>query len=325
MKRGNIMNKIVFLDIDGVLNTQGDKFLIENTFEENKLKNFIKFLIDTNSDLVVISDRRLIADERLMIDSVFDKYLIVVNYLSFKRTHKKRSDEILYYLSNHKYINYVILDDNDLGYSEDNILKSHFVNTYINGFTKEEYNMAMEILNKNINYQLKINNEIVGIFSFKEAKEKALEEIHNHITSENQAFLYDMPFSAGANMNYVYDERLISDEEIVAFERIRMLLQDLISIVEKDKTIDYINKNYECHNTITDFEYDFYITNNSSEIILELNSDNDYLYTNMFNMIEGNEYYFNSRQEIVVKDSTSKRELGEIVKLEISLNPIIGG
>lgn len=319
------MNKIVFLDIDGVLNTQGDKFLIENTFEENKLKNLIKFLIDTNSDLVVISDRRLIADERLMIDNVFDKYLIVVNYLSFKRTHKKRSDEILYYLSNHKYINYVILDDNDLGYSEDNILKSHFVNTYKNGFTREEYNMAMEILNKNINYQLKINNEIIGIFSFKVAKEKALEEIHNHIISENQAFLYEMPFSARANMNYVYDERLISDEEIVAFERIRMLLQDLISIVEKDKTIDYINKNYECHNTITDFEYDFYITNNSSEIILELNSDDDYLYTNMFNMKEGYEYYFNSKQKIVVKDSTSKRELGEIVKLEISLNPIIGG
>ena len=325
MKRGNIMNKIVFLDIDGVLNTQGDKFLIENTFEENKLKNLIKLLIVTNSDLVVISDRRLIAAERLMIDNVFDKYLIVVNYLSFKRTHKKRSDEILYYLSNHKYINYVILDDNDLGYSEDNILKSHFVNTYKNGFTKKEYNMAMEILSKNINYQLKINNEIIGIFSFKEAKEKALEEIHNHITDENQAFLYEMPFSAGANMNYMYDERIISDEEIVIFERIRMLLQDLISIVEKDKTIDYINKNYECHNTNTNFKYDFYITNNSSETILELNSDDDYLYTNMFNMIEGNEYYFNSRQKIVVKDSTSKRELGEIVKLEISLNPIIGG
>ena len=319
------MNKIVFLDIDGVLNTQGDKFLIENTFEENKLKNLIKLLIDTNSDLVVISDRRLIADERLMIDSVFDKYLIIVNYLSFNRTHKKRSDEILYYLSNHKYINYVILDDNDLGYSENNILKSHFVNTCKNGFTKDEYNLAMEILNKNINYQLKINNKTLGVFSFKKAKEKALEEIHNHITDENQAFLYDMPFSAGANMNYMYDERLISDEEIVAFERIRMLLQDLISIVEKDKTIDYINKNYECHNTITDFEYDFYITNNSSEIILELNSDEDYLHTNMFNMKEGYEYNFNSKQKIVVKDSTSKRALGDIVKLDISLNPIIGG
>lgn len=31
------MNNIIFLDIDGVLNTTGDFNLIENTFEEEKL------------------------------------------------------------------------------------------------------------------------------------------------------------------------------------------------------------------------------------------------------------------------------------------------
>ena len=142
---------VVFLDIDGVLNTNGDKVLIENTFELNKLNNLIILLNNTNSELVIISDRRLILDERLMIERVFDNYEIFVNYLSYKRTHRKRSDEILFYLNNHNDIsNYVILDDIDLGYSEDNILSSHYINTYKNGFTYDEYNMAIEILNKDM-------------------------------------------------------------------------------------------------------------------------------------------------------------------------------
>jgi hypothetical protein len=39
-------------------------------------------------------------------------------------------------------------------------------------------------------------------------------------------------------------------------------------------------------------------------------------------MIEGNNYYFNSKQEIIIKDKFSKRELGEIVKISILLKPI---
>jgi len=315
------MNKIIFLDIDGVLNTQGDKNLIENTFEENKLNNLINLISNTNSKLVIISDRRLITEERKMIDSVFDKYEIIVNYLSLKRTHKKRSDEILFYLSNNKISNYVILDDNDLGYTDNNILKSHFINTYNNGFTKDEYNKALSILNTKSNYELKINNKLIGVFSFAKAKEKALEVIHNHITNEDQAYQYELPFSAGASMNYMYDERIASDEEIIIFERISMLLQDLLFNPD-NKPINYINKNYECHNKNDVVNYDFYITNKSNEIILELNSDKDYLYTNMFNMIDGLDYYFSSRQEVVVKDNGSKRELGEVVELDVVLTKV---
>ena len=141
------MNKIVFLDIDGVLNTQGDKNLIENTFEINKLSLFIKLLKTTNSVLVIISDRRLIMEERQMIEKVFDEYEIIVNYLSYKRTYRKRSDEVRYYLEKHACTNFVILDDNDLGYSENPNLATHFINTYKNGFEKNEYNNALKILN----------------------------------------------------------------------------------------------------------------------------------------------------------------------------------
>ena len=41
----------------------------------------------------------------------------------------EKSDEILFYLNNHNNIsNYVILDDNDLGHTKDNILQSIRVN-----------------------------------------------------------------------------------------------------------------------------------------------------------------------------------------------------
>ena len=100
-----------------------------------------------------------------------------------------------------------------------------------------------------------------------------------------------------------------------------MLLQDLLYNPD-NKQIDYIKKDYECHNKNDVVNYDFYITNKSNQIILEINSDNDYLYTNMFNMIDGLDYYFSSRQEIVVKDDSSKRELGEIVELEVLLTKV---
>ena len=75
------MTKFVFLDIDGVLNTTGDRELISNTFEKTKLENLVELLRTTDSILVVTSDRRLIEEERLMIEDVFDPYYILVNYL----------------------------------------------------------------------------------------------------------------------------------------------------------------------------------------------------------------------------------------------------
>ena len=141
---------IIFLDIDGVLNTLGDTNLIENTFELNKLKLLIKLSEETNSKIVVTSDRRTLESEREMIGKVFYNYGVNIDYLSLKRTHRKRSDEILYYLKNNDVNNYVILDDNDLGYTENNELSSHFINTYDNGFTQLEYEKAKVILWKRI-------------------------------------------------------------------------------------------------------------------------------------------------------------------------------
>lgn len=136
---------VIFLDIDGVLNTTGDKELIENTFELNKLNNLIKLVKSTDSYIIIISDRRIYESERIMINKVFGNYHVKVDYLSYERTHKNRSDEIIYFINNNDISNYVILDDNDLGYSN-SILINHFINTYQNGFDMNKYNEALNIL-----------------------------------------------------------------------------------------------------------------------------------------------------------------------------------
>ena len=52
-------------------------------------------------------------------------------------------------------------------------------------------------------------------------------------------------------MNYMYDERFASDNEIVIFDRTRMLIQDLIATSDSiNKPIDYIKKSYECHRSL---------------------------------------------------------------------------
>ena len=315
-------HKVIFLDIDGVLNTTNDIELIGNAFEINKLKNIIKLSNDVNASIIIISDRRLFLEEREMIDDAFMQFNKQIDYLSLKRTHKKRSDEIIYYINNNVVDNYVILDDCDCGYSN-SILESHFINTHINGFTYDKYDLAKEVLNNKSYYQLKIDNKIIGVFPFETARKKALDVLYNHIINEDQAFTFEMPFSASSNLSYLYDNRFILDEEIVAFERIRMMLQDLISIEgTNNRQIDYINKDYECHSNLKDLIYDCHIIKKQGELVLELNSDyDDYLYTNMFNMIDGFKYYFSSRQEIVIKELDSKRELGEIVKLDVALIP----
>lgn len=138
---------IIFLDIDGVLNTLGDINLINKTFEYNKLMRLIKLSDETNSKIIITSDRRTFIEEREMIDDIFNSYNMNYDYLSLKRTHRKRSDEILYYLTNNPNItNYVIIDDNDMGYSENSALSSHYVDCYKNGFSEEEYEKAINIL-----------------------------------------------------------------------------------------------------------------------------------------------------------------------------------
>lgn len=151
------MNKIIFLDIDGVLNVycEGrDKYgcLFHKHFEEN-LKHIIE---STNAKIVISSTWRLnglISLKRMWSDRKLSGEIIdVTPYLP----NSSRGEEIQFWLDRNIYSNYVVIDDdNDIL----DIQKNNFVQTannihhsdYIDigyGLTKECAELAIEILNK---------------------------------------------------------------------------------------------------------------------------------------------------------------------------------
>ena len=139
--------KYIFLDIDGVLNAPGDKNLIEGIIEPNKY-NLLKSLISkTKSKVVIISSRRLYKEDRDLLLKALDDIYADLMFISYKLTSKYRKDEINQFLIKNPCLNYVILDDIDCGYSDDNwMVKNYIPIDGILGFTAEDYMKALKIL-----------------------------------------------------------------------------------------------------------------------------------------------------------------------------------
>lgn len=165
-----------------------------------------------------------------------------------------------------------------------------------------------------VRYQVKINNEIQELNSFEDALNKARDTILNHMEEESQCYWDYIPFSAGAYMSSLYDDLLITDEEIVIFEKIHLVKEHLFD--DNDNIFRYIKNNIN----YTKNEASFSIIKQDDDLILMIKTDNDCLITNMFYMRENHNYYFKSKQEVVVKSPDDFRELGEIVVINVELN-----
>lgn len=139
--------KYIFLDIDGVLNASGDKCVVFNMMEVNKLNMFISFALEVDANIVITSSRRIYAEEVKMIKLALSK-INSVSVLSEERLHKHRGKEIEWYIKENKIDDFVIFDDNDDMISSNVLLKDHFILVdYIVGLTKEDILKARNILN----------------------------------------------------------------------------------------------------------------------------------------------------------------------------------
>ena len=173
------MNKVIFLDVDGVLNSS--RTLYEDISLEDDLISNLKELIDkTGAKIILSSSWRLSTDAIATLMDKLDKFGLVISgmtcdgvdldwlekyefdatkkYLDtkfdydenrqIKITHD-RGAEIFKWLHDHDDCAYVILDDEieDIKpyFSESVIVKT----SYKTGLTKEDIKKAIQILNKN--------------------------------------------------------------------------------------------------------------------------------------------------------------------------------
>ncbi len=163
-------------------------------------------------------------------------------------------------------------------------------------------------------YQLKINNEMEEFNNFEDALNKTRDVILDHMEEESQCYWNYLPFSAGVYMSSLYDDLSITDEEIVIFEKIHLVKERLF--YDNDNIFRYIKNNI----TYIKEDVRFNVIKEDDDLVLIIKSDNDCLITNMFYMRENHNYYFKSKQEVVVKSPGNFRELGEIVVINVELN-----
>jgi len=151
------MNKVIFLDIDGVLNliSQGhDKFgsIFHSNFTDN-----LKYIIDkTNAKIVISSSWRLSG-----LNWIKDLWLYrnlpgeIIDRTKSIYPSTKRGYEIQDWLDNNKYINYCIIDDDTdmLEHQFNNFVQTsnnynHTDNIEGYGLTKQCSDKVIKILNR---------------------------------------------------------------------------------------------------------------------------------------------------------------------------------
>ena len=146
------MTKLIFLDIDGVLNSSIGRGPYISDMEIEKLTLLKKLIDDSNAlGVVITSDRRYSNIDMKDKREAFDKYGISIigeiRRPNIDDLDDNRGKQILDYLSSSKddIDKIVILDDNDDGIS--NIFEDEFilVNHFF-GLNEDIYNKAIEIL-----------------------------------------------------------------------------------------------------------------------------------------------------------------------------------
>ena len=144
------MDKIIFLDVDGVLNS---KYTNARSPEghvgvmDSKVKLLSKLVEETNADVVISSDWRLIkdADYQYLINKLRYKGRIEIRGETPNLSWSHRGTEIKSYLDDHPTDAWVVLDD--IVFSDFEIVEGHLVLTDPEfGLTEADVEKAKRIL-----------------------------------------------------------------------------------------------------------------------------------------------------------------------------------
>lgn len=175
--------------------------------------------------------------------------------------------------------------------------------------------------------------------NFEEALKSFLITISDHLweysfnnKKEGAVHVYDystLPDNIDALFAYKYGERTITDEEIVLENRLKMLLDYMLSKNPKEKkentlksfkqSVHYKGEEKEI-STRVEIDIDY----KEDEVILDLrcdDGDETYFKTNAFIFDDVNKtYYFKSHQ--IVTTSSIKEQLGEVVDMDVELRKV---
>lgn len=143
--------KLIFLDIDGVLNNERTNSRTPDGYvgiSDSLTKRLGKIIETTHAKVVLTSDWKDYSSAR---DTAYmRKKLARFNALPIGKTKdewQKRGAGINAYLKNCKYESFVILDDNEFDFQEENLLQYTILTNPTVGLTNEDVNNAIKILN----------------------------------------------------------------------------------------------------------------------------------------------------------------------------------
>lgn len=158
------MKKVIFLDIDGVLNTSYTKYR-DDILDEFRLDYLAKIVNETRAKIVLTSTWRYNLSKSLfsfkaynnstkkLIESLKERGLKISALLP-DTPNNRRAEDISEFIKKHKVTNFVILDDELFNYESlklsNNLLRTSFYeeDELDAGLTQKMIRQAVQILNK---------------------------------------------------------------------------------------------------------------------------------------------------------------------------------
>lgn len=158
--------KVIFLDIDGVLNTQETFIKIHKGWKETGLrvppidkdmiKNLRELVEETKAKIVLTSSWKSYFDDNMIalnkegedfLEVFYENNLYI--YDKLRKPAHYRGNEILEYLKDNPVESFVILDDETFNYEELNIIDKLVQTSFMKGgFTKDHKDIAIKKLTK---------------------------------------------------------------------------------------------------------------------------------------------------------------------------------
>lgn len=150
---------ILFLDIDGVLNSEQYAHKVGDEWDNNQIDPIavarLNIITEITGASIVVSSSWRIGETLLSIQQLLKSFNIKANVVGLtKYLHSDRAEEIWDWITDNKSIidNYVILDDDRLEAKRDcsdPVLDQHFIRTsWLDGLQDKHIEMAVNILTK---------------------------------------------------------------------------------------------------------------------------------------------------------------------------------